>query len=120
MRRRQRSEQIIQRTLFQHIHARGVHGLVALHPANGGYRKPVEAKIMQGLGVVAGAPDILLWHDGRSFALELKSEGGQVTDLQRKMLDDLSRAGVTTAIAYGLDKALAVLEGWRLLRGTVH
>ena len=59
--------------------------MVAIHPANGGYRKPVEAKIMPGLGVTAGAPDILLWHGGRSFALEIKAEGGRVSDVQSDM-----------------------------------
>jgi hypothetical protein len=51
MLRRRRPEDAIQRAVFQHIKARGVAGLVAIHPANGGYRKPVEAKILAGLGV---------------------------------------------------------------------
>jgi hypothetical protein len=52
--RRRRPEQTIQRALFAHIAMRGVPGLVAFHPANGGARKPVEAAIMKGLGGDSG------------------------------------------------------------------
>jgi hypothetical protein len=114
---RRRPENEIQRCVFQHIRARGVTGLVAIHVPNGGYRRPAEAKILTGLGVTAGVPDILLWRDGRSFAIEIKSETGRVTDAQSEMLDRLSKAGVATAVCHGLDPALATLEGWQLLRG---
>jgi hypothetical protein len=35
------------------------------------------------------------------------------------MLDRLRKAGVVTAVCHGLDPALATLEGWQLLRGTM-
>jgi len=34
-------------------------GVFAFHSANGGFRKPVEAAIMKGLGVTAGVPDVI-------------------------------------------------------------
>jgi hypothetical protein len=77
----------------------------------------VEAKILQGLGVTAGVPDLLLWHEGRSYALELKADGGRASDAQVEMLTRLKDAGVLTAVCRGLDPALATLEGWQLLRG---
>jgi len=80
----------------------------------------MEAKIMQGLGVTAGAPDILLWHDGKSFALELKSEDGRISEAQPKMLNRLSQAGVFTAVAHGLNAAVVILEGWHLLKGRMQ
>ena len=104
--------------IVSHLKMRGVKGLVFLHPANGGARSAVEGAIFKSLGVVAGAPDLLLWCDGKSFALELKAAAGRVTESQREMLDRLSKAGVFTAIARGLDHALAILEDWQLLRGT--
>jgi hypothetical protein len=91
--------------------------LVAIHVPNGGYRRPVEAAILKGMGVVAGTPDILAWHEGRSYALELKAEKGQLSAAQSEMLERLSKAGVVTAVCHGLDPALATLEGWGLLRG---
>ena len=116
-RRRARPEAAIQRAVFQHLRARGAPGVFAFHPANGGYRKPVEAAILKGLGVVAGVPDVFAVHNGRCFALELKAEGGRATDKQLETIAALREAGAFTAIAEGLDCALAVLKAWGLLRG---
>jgi hypothetical protein len=58
-RHRRRPEDAIQRAVFQHLRARGAPGLFAFHPPNGGYRRPVEAAILKGMGVVAGVPDII-------------------------------------------------------------
>jgi hypothetical protein len=52
-RHRRRPEDAIQRAVFQHLRARAAPGVFAFHVPNGGYRKPVEAAIMKGLGAVA-------------------------------------------------------------------
>jgi hypothetical protein len=96
-------EATIQRAVFEHFRVRGAPGVFAFHVPNGGYRKPAEAAIMKGLGVVAGVPDVIAIHQGRCYAMELKAEG--------------AAAGACTCIAEGLDRALACLEGWGLLRG---
>jgi hypothetical protein len=120
MHRRQRIEQQIHRAVVEHLKVRGVDGLVYLHPANGRARTAVEGAILKGMGVVPGAPDLLLWCNGRSYAMELKSEPGRVTESQLEMLNRLSQAGCYTAICHGLDRALAVLEAWQLLRGRIQ
>ena len=74
---------------------------------------------MKGLGVIAGVPDIIAICDGRVFALELKSPGGRTTDKQLATLAALREAGAFTAVAEGLDRALACLEAWGLLKGRV-
>jgi len=117
--KRTRPEQAIQRAVFEHLRARGAPGVFAFHPANGGYRKPVEAAILKGLGVKLGVPDVIAIHNGRCFALELKAEGGRATDKQLETIAALREAGAFTCIAEGLDRALAVLESWGLLRGHV-
>jgi hypothetical protein len=119
MRRRQ-PEALIQRSVFAHIRARGVPGLVAIHPANGGFRRPVEAKILAGLGVTKGAPDVLLWHNNKAFALELKSANGRTTTEQSAMLAKLTAAGVHTALCHGVDPAITCLEGWGLLQAEMY
>ena len=49
MRPRRRSpEAAIQRCVFQHLRARGAPGVFAFHPANGGYRTPIEAAVLVG------------------------------------------------------------------------
>jgi hypothetical protein len=115
--RRARREEAIQRAIFQHLRARGAPGVFAFHPANGGYRKPVEAAILKSMGVVAGVPDVILIHDGRVYALELKAPGGRPTEAQLATLAAMEAAGAFTAVAEGIDRALAVLEQWGLLRG---
>jgi len=117
MSRRRFPESAIQRAGFEHIRIRGVPGLFAFHPANGGYRRPVEAKILKSLGVRAGVPDIIIIHNGHCFALEIKAPGGRATDKQLECIAALEQAGAFTCIAEGLDRALATLERWGLLRG---
>jgi hypothetical protein len=60
---------------------------------------------------------LLLWHVGQSFAL--KADGGRTTEAQVEMLTRLKNAGVVTAVAHGIDQALACLQEWGLLRGRV-
>jgi hypothetical protein len=116
-RRRASPEAQIQRCVFEHLRTRGTPGVFAFHPANGGYRKPVEAKILQGLGVRAGVPDIIAIHQGRCYALEIKAEGGRATPKQLEAIAAMEVAGAYCCIAEGLDRAIAVLEGWGILRG---
>jgi hypothetical protein len=117
MMRRRSPEAVIQCAVFAHLRARGAPGVFAFHPANGGYRRPTEAAILKSMGVTPGVPDVFAVHKGRCFALELKSEGGRATDAQRASIAALREAGALATIAIGLDHALAVLEGWGLLRG---
>jgi hypothetical protein len=118
-RRRARPEDQIQRALFQHIRIRGVAGLVAIHVPMGGFRRPVEAKILQGLGATKGVPDVLLWHAGKSYALELKSEDGRLSESQADFLRKLATperlpAWHTESIAqFGSLKPGACCEGAR-------
>jgi hypothetical protein len=115
--RRRSPEATIQSAVFAHLRARGAPGLFAFHVPNGGYRKPIEAAILKGLGVVAGVPDVIAIHQGRCYAMELKAEGARPTETQLATIAAMEAAGACTCIAEGLDRALACLEGWGLLRG---
>jgi hypothetical protein len=119
-RHRRRPEDAIQRAVFEHLRVRGAPGVFAFHPANGGYRRPIEAKILQGLGVTSGVPDVIAIKDGRCYALELKTEGGKLTEAQERVLIKLREAGALATHAHGLDQALAILEAWQLLRGSAQ
>ncbi len=114
---RSRPEQDIQRAVFEHLAIRGAPGMFAFHPANGGWRSPIEAKILKGMGVKAGVPDIIAIKDGRCYALELKATGGHPTPAQLEVQDSLLLAGASVGVAYGLDDAISWLEDWGLLRG---
>jgi hypothetical protein len=116
---RSHPEQLIQRAVFDHLRLRAAPGVFAFHVPNGGYRKPIEAAIMKGLGVEAGVPDVIAIRQGRIYGLELKAEGGRATPKQLEAIAAMEAAGAYCCIAEGLDRALAVLEQWGLLRGAV-
>ena len=111
------SEQVIQRAVCQHLRQRSASGVVWFHVPNGGRRNPVEAAIFAGLGVRPGVADLILLHDGRAFALELKTDGGRPTAAQMQFISEFRAAGGEASIANGLDQALHALEAWGLLRG---
>jgi hypothetical protein len=72
---------------------------------------------MKGLGVRAGVPDVIVIKDGRTYGLELKAEGGRATPKQLESVAAMEAAGAYCAIAEGLDRALACLEAWDILKG---
>jgi hypothetical protein len=117
IRQRIRPEDQIQRAVFDHLRVRGAPRVFAFHPANSGYRKPIEAAVLKGLGVRAGVPDVIAIHEGRCYGLELKAPGGRPSELQLATISAMESAGAICCIAEGLDRALAVLEVWGLLRG---
>ena len=114
-----RNEAAIHHTVIAHLQQRGVPGVFFFHPANGGYRRKIEAKILQGLGVVPGVPDVIIIYQGRVYGLELKAPGGRATPKQLEVVATMEAAGAYCCIAEGLDRALAVLEAWGLLRGRI-
>jgi hypothetical protein len=109
---RRRPEQAAQRAIFQHIAARGVPNLFAFHPWSGGYRSPIEARVMSGAGVRSGLPDVVLIHNGKVLGLELKAPGGKLSPAQTSAHRQLRAAGCEVATAVDLDEALACLESW--------
>lgn len=118
MNKRARAEDSIQAAVVMHLAIRALPGVLWWHTPNGGFRNAGEAGRFKALGVKAGVPDLLALHGGRLFALELKAPGGRVSDAQREILADLEAAGASTAVAVGLDEALAQFEAWGLIRAS--
>ena len=105
---RHRPEQAIQRAVFDHLRQRGAPGTFAFHPPNGGWRSAIEAAILKGLGVVAGTPDVIV--SGATYALELKAEGGRLSETQRATHAAMIAAGAVVGVAHGIDQAIACLR----------
>jgi hypothetical protein len=116
-RRRQQPEVQIQRAIVQHYRARAADGVFMFAVPNGGFRRPIEAAILKATGTVAGVPDTIWVKGGQVYALELKSPGGRPTEAQLATIAKMEAAGAFCCIAEGLDRALAVLEAWKLLQG---
>lgn len=115
----QRVEQQIHRAVVRHLQLRGVPGLVWWHsPMGAHYASRFQGAMMKALGARKGVSDFILVHQSKIFALELKAEGGRATEEQISFILDMDRQGAFTAIATGIDQAIATLEVWGLLRGS--
>ncbi len=110
------TEEMIHRALVQHLQRRVSPGTVWWHTPNGDIRHKGAAGRLKALGTKAGMPDLLLLRDGQLYAVELKRDGGRLSDVQRERLMELAAAGALTVEARGLDAALSALKGWGLVR----
>ena len=119
VRHRRSPEAAIHVAVCEHLRLRAKPDVLFLHPANGGSRDVREAVKFKRLGLLAGAADLLLWHEGVSFALELKRPGGKCSEAQLEFMARFADAGGHTAVVDSIDRAIAVLESWNLLRGRV-
>jgi hypothetical protein len=117
MARRGNPEQAIQRAVVQHLRTRAAPGVFWFAVPNGGWRSPIEAKIMSGTGTRPGVPDLIFLARGSCFALELKAPGGRPTEKQLACIAEMNAAGAYATVAEGLDRAIACLEEWGILRG---
>ena len=115
--RRRSPEAQLQATVVEHLRLRAKPDVLWLHVPNGERRDKITGAKLKRMGVVPGTADLLFWHRGNSFALELKSLGGRWSDAQLEFLARFNDAGGHSAIAEGLDRALACLEAWGLLSG---
>ena len=115
--RRRQPEAQLQRAVLEHLRWRGQPNIFFMHYPAGGYRSPVEAMVLKGLGVQPGIPDLLVVKDGRLFALELKAENGTLSDIQHNTIEAMCPAGTVCGVAHGVDEAIAWLEERSLLKG---
>jgi hypothetical protein len=116
MTRRRSPEAQTHIALAEHLRLRAKPDVLWLHCPNGEKRDPITGARLKRMGVLAGASDLLLWHQGNSFALELKSPGRRPTEAQLEFMARFNEAGGHTAVAEGIDRALACLDAWGLLR----
>jgi hypothetical protein len=110
------SEKQIQASALQHLAWRGVPQLFWFAVPNGEWRSRVTGAILKGQGVIAGVPDLILVHAGRTYGLELKSDNGRSTDVQRSCHARMREAGAIVSTCRGVDEAISTLEQWKLLK----
>jgi hypothetical protein len=84
---------------------------------NGGARSKIEAAILQGLGVKAGAPDILIVIPpaGRIAGLELKAPGKKRSAKQERMAEKIVAAGGFAAVADSVEDVLDLFYTWDVM-----
>lgn len=112
------SESEIHKAVVNQLRYRGVEGLTFWHTPNGAYhgRRPWEGAEMKRNGVLPGVSDLILVREGKCHALELKREDGKPTKAQERFLKEMAHNGWETGLAYGLDDAIELLQGWGLIK----
>ena len=116
-RRLQPTEAQVHAAVVAHLRLRAKPGVLWLHVPMGGARDAKTGGMLKRMGALAGASDLLLWHNGNSFALEIKAPGGRLSESQREFFARFNNAGGHTAVVEGVDRAVAVLSAWGLLIG---
>ena len=114
---RQNPEEKIQVAVADNLRARAYSGVVWFHCPNGGRRHIRTAVKLKAMGVRPGVSDIIAFHKGEAFALELKAPKGRPTIEQLEFLARWRANGGHGVVAEGEDEAIACLEAWGLLRG---
>ena len=80
-------------------------------PAGWGMLKPAAASILKRCGLKSGIPDILVFHNGATFGIELKTPEGKPSTEQREMFGKLRNAGVNTYVCRSIDDVARTLKG---------
>jgi hypothetical protein len=109
------TEHQIHKAVVQNLRIRGVPGLVYLHPANNP-RSGRDGARLKALGMIKGAPDLILIKDGVPYALEIKKEVGRMTKEQDDFAEAFKAAGGYCETGWGLDRSLRILETWGLIK----
>lgn len=119
------SEAQIQKAIMEHLSQRApgglnkVGGVLVIHPPNGGAHQATAGQRIfhANHGVLSGTPDLLLFHEGKKYALELKTLKGKLSAKQQTVGHLFRMQGFENKVAFGLFEALAWLERHGLLEG---
>lgn len=115
-----RPEQDLHRQVWKYLLVALPDNTFAFHPANGGYRTPMESSILKGLGVVAGVPDIIVIHWGKVCGIELKAPKGRLTMDQVACHQALRNAGCDIEVCRSIEEVEAALLKWKIpLRASI-
>lgn len=76
--------------------------------------------IMRKMGLVKGAPDLLILHKGRAYCMEVKSEKGGQTKEQCRFEMAATSAGVPYAVVRSVRDAVNMLHGWGIIENTLE
>lgn len=85
------------------------------HIPNGGSRHPAEAVTLKRMGVKAGVPDLCLpfpAHGFHGLYIEMKSEKGYASPLQKEWLEALNGNGYKAVVCRGAQSAINELESY--------
>ena len=123
-RRRAQPEAALQRAIVGLIRQVGIRGGgFVFHVPNGGKRSEIEAKIMKGMGVVAGISDLVLVVPPRTagiggaevYFLECKAPGGSESPAQKAHGAACESVCAPRAVVETIEEAVWILNCWGIL-----
>ena len=87
------------------------------HCANGEKRDAITGAKLKAMGVLPGIPDLILISPrGLFHGLEIKAQGGHLSEAQKRFQIWAAANGVNYSVADDFDQALAVLAAWGAIR----
>lgn len=89
------------------------------HTPNEGKRGWRAQRDFKALGSKAGVPDIMLVHQSKAYAIELKAAKGRLTPAQNQFHASLTQAGVPVATCRSERDVVDQLQAWGLLQRKV-
>lgn len=97
-------------------------GWVVLHPANGELRTDQTGALLQRMGVLPGASDLIFCAPpaGRFHAMELKRRGRKPTQEQWDFIDAIVAAGGMASWADNYEDAIKILKHWGAISDRLH
>ena len=103
------------RAICNMIQIEAAPGVIAMHIPNGGKRGNAEAGRLRSMGTQAGAPDLLVIVAGRAHGLEIKTEAGRLSVVQKRMAERFRHAGCAYEVARSVEGARRHLATWGAL-----
>lgn len=107
-------EERLHRAVVQYLKWALPDDAVYFHIANGGKRHKIVAAKLAALGVRAGLPDLeIIWAglDGKSIFIELKTERGALSSVQRQMHQRLLHCKAVVCVCRGVGEVADALSG---------
>ena len=105
----------LQKALVEHLHLCARKDVFYFHPFNKA-SSPREGAMAKKMGVVAGVPDLIFFQNGKAWCLELKTEDGVCSVVQKNTIGRIRETGIDVEVAYGYKDALRILKARGVLR----
>lgn len=116
-------EEILHKVIVQYLQLGLPRGWIFwCTPNQRGTRKAWEVKLLSGLGVRAGIPDLFVAGEGKVIGMEIKAPVGtlksgdkskakpKLSDAQISTIGELAEAGIPTVIVRSVDEAIEALK----------
>lgn len=111
------SEETIHKTVMSWVRLHPMLKKLVLHFPNEGKRSLRYGKLLKDMGMRAGVSDLLIAMGRHGFHgawIELKSENGNLSPLQKDFLEDMSQQNYFTAVCWSIDEAIDTIKWYCL------